>query len=400
MNRLRSVSTLLAAQGLTTLGQLAFTILTTRWLPMEDRGALIAFLSVGNIVAMVVAGGLSISGRRDLSRDHDADDVHDVFGATGAAVLISIGAGLVIGAPILAFSGALVSPLLIPLLAVFAAAHAAQLLANAYIYASGKYAAALLATSTYSIGQVVVILALQGAGQLNLISAATTSCIATMALAAVLFGRVRSLFPQPRSLASVKSAVSRYMRSLIDLPGALNMSMLQSVERVIISAAAGPASLTIYVAGSSLRLPLGMTQNAVSQIRFLEAARDEKPALWKLIAATVSVNATLAAVLGLSAPLLVPLVFGEDLLSAVPVAQLALVAGVIQSAYGLFVADLQGRGAHRSVALLTMVSFGTTLPLVAVLSYLQGATGAAVAVLIATVLTTASAVLVHHRALR
>lgn len=386
MRRLLSTLLVLTTQAGAAAGQFVFTVLSTRWLVPDERGSLILLLSVGNMAAMLLAGGLSVYGRRQLNSDSSK-----AFGTYKRAVMIASGAAALVasvaGIPILVALSGSRSIITLAALPIFTCAHVIQFLAMQAFYGTGKYRSAVWITLGYSAVQITGISTLQFFDILSLETAIVAYTLATIGLASVLVWRLTSETGTPER-STFRQALRMYNASWSSTPGALSQSFLQSVERVLVGTFAGSAGVAMFVAGISLQTPAQMLQMAAAQVTMTDATRGAKAPIRSNMP-MFSVVVVVAIAGATFAPGIVPLLYGEGYSNAVPIAQVAMLTLVVLFLNGVLSAHHQGRGSIRRVNIVTGISVLSTLILLPGLTIAFGPLGAAF-----SLLATASLVLV------
>jgi O-antigen/teichoic acid export membrane protein len=337
---------------------------------------------MGNMIAMVVVGGLSVSGRRALA-DEEASTAGIVGRATQIALMLCFLVGVLAGVlilPLMTSAHDLLSSLL---LGVFAIAHGSQFVSIAALYGRERYHSAIWISTVYSLAQVGLVVLLKTFGVLTFTSAVVIYVASTLVLALLLRVQVRRVLG-PALGATWRVGLGFYLRSFKDLAGVLNQSFMQSTERILVGAFAGNTAVAVFVAGVSLRMPVLMAQTAAAQVTITEATRGMQRPIRTNLPVFFAVLG-IATFMFIAAPWLVPVLYGEDFIEAVPVSRLALATGIVMFLSGTLSAHYQGSGAHRRVTIVFVASVISTVVLVSTMSARAGAFGASLGVLLTSV---------------
>lgn len=383
----KNIANAMASQSALAVGQVAFALLTTRWLPPVDRGSVIMLLSLANMLAVLACGGLIIEGRRQITIGENAV-ASRLLGAYLWAQVVGVAGAMIIGFPVLAVSDSTLGPITFAALLIGTLTQSTIFVMRGALYGRELYrevAVVLAAGSALQIGGVV---ALHGLGLLSY----TTTVILWSAISAInavqlltVFARGQSWRIRPR----VREGLHLFGRSTRALPGVVMGQFMLDGDRVLLGLVAGPIPLAVYGAGRSLAaIPIFAT-TASAEVSLTRAVQRSQTNFGRLEKWTVASSLALCLSLGLAAPLIVPLLFGQDYSSAVPVTQVCMLAAFFMSSGITARAIQQARGAYRAVTLNTGAGALTMLILVPTLGAQFGAIGAASAFLVASIVLAA-----------
>mgnify|MGYP003600174669 FL=1 len=136
------------------------------------------------------------------------------------------------------------------------------------------------------------------------------------------------------------------------LGNSLGISILQRADRVVLAAFAGPAALGIYAAAAGLGELARIAPTSIGQVAFYRASTRDLRAERRLRVMGLLLAAVLTAVTIALAPLLVPLLYGQEYIDSVPILQVIALGEVV---YALSFVDsrlLLGRGRVKVVGAL------------------------------------------------
>ena len=368
----------LASQSGQAGGQVVFALLTTRWLPPQQRGSLILVLALASTLAVVGNGGLGIEARR-LIADEGAEGGNKVLAGGRVAALVCLSVTVIVGLPVLAFAGVPITPVTALLLVLISQSQASLYLSRSGLYALDRFGVVTWTTGPASVLQIVGVLVLQGMGLLSFASAAVLWLAISAANALILLIAFRKA---TGSTGSRSSAWDAYRKSLPAMPGVLGQSYVNGADRMLLGFVSDPATVAVYGAGRSLATLPMLVSNAASQISLNRGARDLGRSMGRFESASIILSAAMCLVLALLAPWLVPWLFGQQYSSAVVVTQIFMGTAFLMTIQVLQRALSQGQGQHRRVGRNLLIGAVTMTVLVPLFGAWEGAAGAAWAMLV------------------
>lgn len=362
-------------------GQALFAILTTRWLPPESRGGVVMFAAVGITLAVVGNGGWATEGQRRLARDGPGFGEpyrRTAWLATSVAAVLA----LTVGAGLLALSGSLPSPWVIPLLVGYCAGYSQFLLARAGLYGLRAYGSTAWAATATSAGLVAGAVALQLFGRLTFWTAVGLLTGLTLLGSTLLWPQFTRRVATGAPTTGDRRPASLYRGSLAALPSSLGTQIINRGDRLLLGLATGPVAVATYAAGVALSQITSLVAMSSRQIVQTETAavpgrRAGRHERFTLVAAAACSLALIAA-----AGWVVPLLFGEDYVDAVEVARISAVTAFAATVHQLQLGARLGRGQYRAVAINQAIGVSLVVVLVPVAGITAGAVGAATAMLV------------------
>lgn len=155
-----------------------------------------------------------------------------------------------------------------------------------------------------------------------------------------------------------------------------------SVDIVALTLLAGPEETGMYSASRMLALPLSIAANAVGMVLLPKLSRLETrhavgQYVWFITPPVMAASGIIGAVAFFIAPVVVPLVYGNEYLAAIPVFQMLALAACIQIIVWPFLAGLMVLDRPDTVALLSFVVLAMTTAGYILVTPTFGAVGAA-----------------------
>lgn len=241
------------------------------------------------------------------------------------------------------------------------------------------------------LGRVALIVPLFLAGALTVESAVWASALLPLAAMLALLPGLRTRAGEPLStdvpLPASRRLVLGY--SSRTAPGTMLSVLSTRIDQILLAPIAGVSALGLYAVAVSLaEIPLQGT-NAVRDVIFATSSSRDEPLL---VARAVRVVTLIALPVSLVAagltPFVLPLLFGADFEEAVPLAQILLLSLTPQVTGSLFIVGLLGIGRPGLRSWVQLATNAVQLVLLLVLIHTHGELGAALAVLIARLVTT------------
>jgi O-antigen/teichoic acid export membrane protein len=362
-------------------------VVTARTLGPSGRGALVLYLLLASFVALLCAIGTNTAARYLLLREDPRDRVTlgDFLGLSAVLSLVAVLVATAASVVLLPIAGLHITAGTALLVGTFAgllllggqvtdALHAFGRHVAASWCATGPAVAALLLT--------VVVAASSNASAQYFLGVLAVSVLGQVLLA---FGLLHS--HGPRVTRADGPAWGRLLR--LGVPGvglALGQSLTFRIDRYLVGVFLTPAAVGAYSVAATVPEILRLIPYSVSQIVFRQSAVDPSYS-WRRYprhrAAVVALVAGAAVVAGVSAPWVIPAVFGEEFRSAVAPLEILLVAELAISRFYMDSRCLTGVGLVRPAAVASVVGLVVVVVADVVLIPTAGLNGAAFASVLA-----------------
>jgi O-antigen/teichoic acid export membrane protein len=243
------------------------------------------------------------------------------------------------------------------------------------------------------MGQTLITLVLLvGLGVMGeLTSVRSAYCYVLPPLGFALAFGIRIVRDMPLSIRRAKMAARRMigygLRSYgIDVLGVLSTY----IDQILLVALLAPAELGMYVVAASLARMLHMISGATSTVLFPKVAAQplDQVMTYVSLSSRVTTTATglIALALALAAPILLPTVYGPDFAPAVYIFPILLAESVLSGTVKIIGQGLMGAGRPGTITMVQGFGLACVLPLLALLVPPYGLMGAAVAMLLSTLL--------------
>ncbi len=354
-------------------------VLVARLLGPGPRGEVYLALLLPTIASLVATMGVTLAFTYRLARHpeelrHALALIHFLTGGTAAVSLI---AAIALAAPIAELIG--VQPDLVAAAMLLTPLLLYMLLMLAAMSAIGRFrarAGILIVQSCVYLGVTWALLLAWGSAMSVVAGHAAALTVASAAALAVVL---------PVAARSPHSPRGSSMRSLLAFglkghPGLIGQAFNYRLDAFILGAFHGPVAVGFYAVATSLAEVTSYGANAASIAAGPRAVRvDGRLVLARFTRVTVIGTAVIAIALALSAPALVPFLYGADFSASVgPL--LLLLPGVVALVYvKLLSVGLVAEGRPDLVTLAVLLSLGVTLAADLVLIPPFDATGAAAA---------------------
>jgi O-antigen/teichoic acid export membrane protein len=229
-----------------------------------------------------------------------------------------------------------------------------------------------------SVGAAIGMVVLLALGALTVESVAVLSFVlgglALVPLLVGLRGRGAVRFERAVATEGVRYGTKAWLGTLI---GTANVQLGQLVTISV----AGPATVGLLAVASNVAGSTDMLSSSVFGAIFPRVASGDNALAARAVRMTVLLVGAVSLAAGLSAPILVPLVFGSSFGPSVPIVELLLVATVLSAASNVFAAVLNGAGRPGLLAIGDAMMLAISIPGLIVLLPLLGGIGAALAYL-------------------
>jgi O-antigen/teichoic acid export membrane protein len=369
---------------------LATGILTANLLGAEGRGEQGAMALWPTVLMPILVVGLPMSlvynSRR--SKRFAADFF---YGAIGIALVLGTAGGIV---------AALAMPLILTGYSpdvIFGAQGLVLMLpltlCNTLVYSAYESRGEFGWINVAMLGQTLATLVLLGVlgymGELTSVRSAYCYVLPPLCFALV-FG-IRIIRDMPFSIRRAKVAARRMIGYGLRSYGIDVMGVLSGyVDQILLVALLVPAELGMYVVAASLARMLHMISGATSTVLFPKVAAQPLDQVMTYVSlssrVTTTVTGLIALALGLAAPILLPVIYGPDFAAAVYIFPILLAEAVLSGTVKIIGQGLMGAGRPGTITMVQGVGLACVLPLLALLVPPYGVMGAAVAMLLSTLL--------------
>jgi O-antigen/teichoic acid export membrane protein len=160
------------------------------------------------------------------------------------------------------------------------------------------------------------------------------------------------------------------------------------INQLLLAALLAPAELGMYVVAASLARMLHMISGSTSVVLFPKVAAQplEDVITYVSLSSRVATTATalIALVIALVAPIMLSFIYGEDFTPAVRIFPILLAEAVLAGSVRIIGQGFMGAGRPGLIVLAQGIGLACVVPLLGVLVPLYGVTGAAVSMLLAT----------------
>jgi O-antigen/teichoic acid export membrane protein len=341
-------------------GNGGFLVVTARLLPAAERGALATYVVVIGVTAGLAAAGWPSASLYFTANGSLPMTILRVMTKSIALFSILAGSAAYIGL-VAAGIGNLVQPsVLLALIVSGIALSVASTGAQWTVMGLGRFAVAAWARLAASVYLVAVPLALQALGALTLVTSmvawASAWLLSLAVMARVALPATNPLRDGSRADVSPERVRAYAFRSL---PSGLGNYLSARIDQWVVAAMVGLAAAGSYSVALGLVEVLALAPQALAAALFAGEARgDVQTTMRTSVLLPVAIAAAAALALALIAPVLVPLVFGEEYSAAVAPAQLLAVASVLLAAQRAHGAVLAGRGypGVNSIASMSMAA--------------------------------------------
>lgn len=381
MSQRKIFAQLVSGSGVATLANAVAALLATRWLPIDDRGVMVAALTAASIPAL--ASGLGTGAALRALWPIASPAERSRLDCTYRVLTVW---GIVLGALLAAVACLVLAPVIDPRLGGADVVAAAALMA-AYLvalrqvteawFARGGFAVAarISAVSAASGLLALVVVGMTWAGTAQLITAQAAGSSLVLVAFVIRAGRVGDGLAMDRLSAR---QLLRLGASGVGMP--LGSAVVLRSDRIILAALAGPQYLAVYAlaatASEAARLgPAALAQMGAHRVANDSSIRSIQGLYVRSTAFVVGVGATMV----ILSFVVVPPVFGPGYSSAVPLIAIMTVGEI---GYGCFIIAsmglLGGGWGGRSTATAVVAAI-VCLPAYGLGSAVAGPVGCAVA---------------------
>lgn len=247
---------------------------------------------------------------------------------------------------------------------------------------------------TGCLGVIVVV----GDGRLVVITAAwVVSSVAASALTIV-----SARGPRPSKCADPPPSIRAMLR--FGTKGVLgSASPLETfrLDQAVVGLFLSPAALGLYVVGVAFtNLPRFVAQS-IGMVAYPTVAESEplvaRRAIWRFLWMTLGICALIVAVIEVTAPSLVPLLFGDEFDDAVPIVQVLLLGALFLSVRRVLADCARGAGLPGAGTIAELVSWIVLLPALALLTPRLGVLGVAWAFTVSSVMSACAVAIILFR---
>jgi O-antigen/teichoic acid export membrane protein len=349
-------------------------ILTARMLGKEDRGYFALLATIPSAISQLGAAGLSLAVTYYVARDGRA--ARAVAALIARPALVQVALLTIVHAAVMGWlvthslsgirTAAVISLTVIP--ATFATEYGLAFLQGRQRYSTFN---ALRVLPVIAYSSVVVVLFVLDAGDLVLVTVASTgtACLAAIVtLRKGLAAAPRVEAPPPASVPSRREMLGFGFRSYLG-----TISPLESfrLDQLYIGAFLPPAELGLYVVGVAFTNLTRFIGQSVGMVASPHIAAQTDPdaqirAVWRFLALSCAVCALVTLVLLASVGQLIPLLFGDEFRSAVPVSRILLISAFFLGVRRVVTDAARGFGMPAlgvSAEIGSLVWFAATVPL-------------------------------------
>ena len=265
------------------------------------------------------------------------------------------------------------------------------MLCNTLVYsvyeARGRFKWINIVMMGQTLATLLLLAALGAAGELTAVRSAY--CYALPPLVFALISGLRLLPDMPLRLRRLKVTVRRLhgygWRSYgIELMGVISAY----IDQLLLVALLAPAELGMYVVAASLARMLHMISGSAAVVLFPKVAAQplEDVIAYVSLSSRVATTATglIALVIALVAPVMLPFIYGEDFAPVTQIFPILLAEAVLAGSVKIIGQGFMGAGRPGVIAFAQGVGLACVVPLLAVLVPPYGVMGAAVSMLLAT----------------
>ena len=361
------------------LGLLA--IVTGRILGPSDRGIVVIFMTLSSMLWVLGSFGTNTFARVRLVAPEKPLLLADYLGLVYVLALLQVLLSLVFGAIVLHATHSFVDQYVLALLMVYSVLNLLSYLLRDGLYAYGHNAAASRADVIAAAAQLALVigfwLCFGLTLQLALIAITTGQCFEVVYLK----WRYRTFGLTPRPRWAVNSIVMQIRGGSPALVTSLSQTMIFRLDRLLLGLFATTAQVGLYSVAATMTEALLLIPASIAQVMFhrIASSTTRLHALARLRIASLSLCILSALVLGLAAPQLVTLLFGQAYISSVMPLRILLVGAIAMGSYLVDIACVNAMGRLANASMLTLAG----LMLIAILDVAliphYGMNGAAVA---------------------
>lgn len=356
---LRSVAGVVSAGGLNAVVTAVLGVITARSLGPGGQGELTVVTTAVAVVVVAAVLGTGTSLRlRGVPSPPDAD----VRAYSGLSLLLAPVGGL-LSCGVVGLVGSVTGSDLL-LVFIFGSAALVAYQASQLVQAYGSVARSLFAAGFGALTQVMVFATLALLGRASLSSAIWAGIAGAVAQSAFALASIRLHIAAFRPLRAGTTWRELIGHGWPTVGYSLGLVGMQRVDRLVLVAVAGPSVGGVYAVAVAVTEVVRISSSAIGQLLFVRSAGSQSTteSVRRIYVLAVVIQTAGIAALAALAPVLIPFIFGEAYVSAVP-----LVRGLLIGEFfmGLALMDariLLGHGRFRGVSTLTVAAFAASLP--------------------------------------
>lgn len=372
---------LVSGSGIATMANAAAALLATKWLPIDDRGVMVAALTVASVVSLAagLGTGAALRALRPVADPAERPQLDHTYRSLTVATVAT-------GALLAAVSCVVIAPFIDPLLGAADVVAATSMMAG-YLVALRQVTEAWFARGAFgAAARVSALSAVAGVAALVVVGMSwpdTAALIAAQAAGStlVLTAMVARVVRLRGRLTGDGRAARRLVRlgaSSVGMP--LASAIVLRADRLILGAVAGPQYLAVYAlaatASEAARLgPTALAQMAAHQVAHDRSVQSIRGLYLRSTVFVVGAGAVMVVVSFFA----IPPIFGADYAAATPLLAIMTVGEV---GYGLFVIasmGLLGGGWGRRSSTTAVAAAVVCIPVYWAGSAIAGPFGCAVA---------------------
>lgn len=340
-----SVVVVAANNAASYLGLALMALVTSRYLGSEGRGVVVLFTTTESFCLLVAACGVNTVARVRLVAATDRLAMADFLGFAVVLAIVDMALCASVGTLVLDASGALVTPLVMPLLVALSGVHLAGYFVRDALAAFGHNNAATRADVIYATTQLVALLIVQVLAGLTVNAVLVIVVAATAVQLSYLLITLRA----QRLIAWPRFAWTAWWRHLRLSWPALGLTFGQAgafkLDRLVLGLLTTPAAVGIYSVAATVGDLVSLVPLSIAQVTFSTVARDDnRSRLLRLKRLNIAVTMIVVVVFLLAAPSIVHTVFGPAFADAVTPLLILLVAGIPTAIYHVNITAVTASG--------------------------------------------------------
>jgi len=336
-------------------------VVTARTLGPAGQGVITAITTV---VALVVVAATLGTGASLRLRSVPSPSREDVRAFGGLSVVLAVVGGALSCVLVAVTQQAIVNaPLMLATFLLGAASLAARQVSE-LVQAYDRVATSILSVGVGLAVQIAFFATLSLAGRASVELAIASGIAGAIAQAIFGFARIWSYRPPTALLLAPRIWGELVSHGSRTVGYGLGLLTMQRVDRLILVAVSGPVAGGLYAVAATLAEVARLSSTAIGQLLFVRtaAARAVDASTMRMYHIGVGIQAATLTVIGVTAPVLVPLVFGPEYEPAIP-----LLRGLVAAEFllGLALMDSRmalGLGRFMEVSVITTVCVGLAVP--------------------------------------
>jgi O-antigen/teichoic acid export membrane protein len=382
------VSRAIASFGMVTINVVAlaiflgvFAIVTARLLGPTDRGIVVVFVTLSSMLMVVGSFGANTFARVNLVSDSHPLALSDYFGLVYVLSALQVVLSLGFGAVVLHATHSYVDLAVLGMLMVYSVLNLITYLLRDGLYAFGHNVSASKADPIAAAAQVALAVGLWLCIGLTLHRAFLAVTIGQTLAVSYLVIQYRRHDLRARPTFKHAALVGQIRGGAPALITNLGQSFIFRLDRMILGLLATTAAVGIYSVSATLTEAVLLIPISISQVVFhlIASAKTNLRAVQRLRLANLLLCIVVAALLAITCPWLVRLLFGDAYMDSVQPLRILLVGAVAMGSYLLDVACVNAAGHFVIASELTIIGLTIVTAMDVALIPSFGMTGAAIA---------------------